>query len=125
MKPLEELLNTEKGRLLFDLFPQEIPAVLQYVNNLSLTIIEEKEIIRTHWQEGLISFDLWLDLAVQAEHIINKYGRQLEQSSSLFSDQLFDSYLAAFMVHCLIQFTTISKHPNRKFCLAVDLLFNP
>lgn len=125
MKPLEQLLNVEKGKLLFELFPEDMPAVLQYAKSMSLTIQEEQEKIHLNWQNGLMSFDLWLSLAIQAEQVINKYGRQLEKSSSLFSDQLFDGYLAAYMAHCLIQFTTISKHPNRKFCLAVDLLFNP
>jgi len=125
MKPLAQLLNAEKGRLLFELFPQEMPAALQYIQNLSLTIQEEQETIRPTWQDGLLSFDLWLSLAAVTERLIRKYGKQLEKSSKLFSEQLFEGYQAVYMAHCLIQFTTISKHSNRKFCIAVDLLFNP
>lgn len=123
MKPLEQLINTEKAALLFQLFPAEIPAFLEYVSNMNDTLKEEQERQRENWQ-GLITFELWMQLVNQAEQTIAKYGRQLHKSHRLFSEQLFDGNLAIYLIHCLISYVGIRKHDNAKFVLAVNLLFN-
>ena len=46
MKPLENLINVEKARLLHELFTQEIPALLEYTNNMCLTIQEDEQLAR-------------------------------------------------------------------------------
>ncbi|MCO5238907.1 MAG: hypothetical protein M9904_02520 [Chitinophagaceae bacterium] len=125
MKPLEDLINVEKARLLHELFPQEIPALLEYTNNMCLTILEDEQAIRNQWKNGLLTVEAWLSFVEEVRNKIGKYGKRLHTQSRLFADQLFDGYTALYMVHCMLSYTSIRKHSNHKFVLAIDLLFNP
>jgi len=125
MKPLEQLINVEKARLLHQLFPQEIPALLAYTGNLCKTIQEEEQLLRSQWDNGLFTVDAWLSFVNEVGNKINRYGERLHTQSRLFADQLFDGYLALYMVHSLTQYTTIRQHDNHKFVQAIDLLFHP
>ena len=125
MKPLEQLINVEKAKLLHQLFPQEIPALLAYTSSLCSTILEEEQLLRSKWDNGLFTVEAWLSFVKEVGSKINRYGKRLYTQSRLFADQLFDGYLALYMVHCLTIYTTIRKHSDSKFVLAVDLLFNP
>jgi len=124
MKTIDSLTNVEKAKLLHQLFPSAIPALLEFVQGMGDGIREDEQKQRELWEHGLFGFDFWLTLIADADRKIKKYGRQLEKSSSLFSDQLFDGYLALYLVHCLMIYTTMRVHPNPKFTKAVDLLFN-
>ena len=124
MKPLEQLNNVERAKLLHGLFPSEIPAFLKYVTGMSMTIDEEQETLKTKWENQLFAFDFWLTLARQTDRKITQYGIKLEKSSGLFADQLFDGYSALYLSHCLCQYTKERKHPNQKFASAVELLFS-
>ena len=125
MKPLEDLINVEKARLLHELFPQEMPALLEYTNNMCLTILEDEQAIRNQWENGLLTVEAWLSFVEEVRNKIGKYGKRLHTQSRLFADQLFDGYTALYMAHCMLSYTTIRKHSNYKFVLAIDLLFNP
>jgi hypothetical protein len=124
MKPLDKCTNTEKARLLHQLFPNEIPELLQFVQGVCKTIQEDEQSNRTAWKNGLFTLDFWFSLVNEIDAKIKQFGKQLHRSSYVFADQLFDSYLAYYMVHCLLLFTTVQQHPNRAFTKAVDLLFN-
>jgi hypothetical protein len=123
MKSLEELINVEKGRLLHQLFPAEIPAFLQFVASMSQTIEEEQKRIKPKWDNGIFDFDFWRSLSQEAAKKITQYGKRLHTNGRLFGDQLFDGYTAVYLSHCLIQYTQPRKHSNEKFSLAVQLLF--
>ncbi|WP_423147853.1 hypothetical protein [Rubrolithibacter danxiaensis] len=125
MKPLSNLTNIEKAKLLHQLFPDEIPALLEFVQNMCVTIKEQEQLHREQWENGLFSFDFWLSQLYEAEQKINHYGIRLSKSVQLFADQLFEGYLAVYLVHCLMVYTTTRQHPNIRFAKAVDLLFNP
>jgi hypothetical protein len=125
MKPLENLINVEKARLLHELFPQEIPALLEYTNNICLTIQEDEQLTRNQWENGLLTVEAWLSFVEEVRSKIDKYGKRLHTQSRLFADQLFDGYTALYMVHCMTLYTTTRKHSNHKFVLAINLLFNP
>ncbi|MBS1528406.1 MAG: hypothetical protein JST19_22355 [Bacteroidetes bacterium] len=126
MKALTDLINVEKARLLYDLFPQEIPAFVEFTKGFCRTVQEEQERYRSDWpQNHMFTFDFWLSLAVQMEQIIEKYGSRLHKSGKLFSDQLFGGwdYSFLFTIHCLTVYVTAREHDNQKFSLAVNLLF--
>lgn len=123
MKPLNNLNNVERAKLLHELFPNEIPAILKFVKSLSITIEEEKAMLSRKWDNQLFSFAFWLSLAKDAEKKIDQYGEKLHKSSRLFADQLFDGYAALYLAHCLIQLTSQQEHENKKFVKAVELLF--
>jgi hypothetical protein len=80
---------------------------------------------RKHWDGGFMSFDYWLSLIVQVEAKINRYGSRLHTSSKLFSDQLFENYLALYTNHAISTYVKVMEHPNPKFTMAVELIFNP
>ncbi len=125
MKTLNSFTNVDKAKLLHELFPDEIPAFIEFTKGMCATIKEHEQAHRDKWENGLFGFDFWLSLINDAERKIKQYGTKLEKSSKLFSDQLFDGYLAIYSHHCLTVYTTVRQHPNRKFVVAVDLLFNP
>lgn len=110
--------------MLHELFPQEIPALLEYTDNMCLTIQEDEQLIRSQWENGLLTVEAWLSFVEEVRNKINKYGKRLHTHSRLFADQLFDGYVALYMVHCMTLYTTVRKHSNPKFTLAIDLLFN-
>ncbi|MBS1738266.1 MAG: hypothetical protein JSS98_16920 [Bacteroidetes bacterium] len=125
MKPLENLVNVEKARLLHELFPQEIPALLRYTNNMCITIQKDEQLTWNQRENGLLTVEAWLSFVEEVRSKIDKYGKRLHTQSRLFADQLFDGYTALYMVHCMTLYTATRKHSNRKFMLAIDLLFNP
>ncbi|MXN91116.1 hypothetical protein GR160_07720 [Flavobacterium sp. Sd200] len=124
MKTLKQMNNVEKARVLHTWFPDEIPALLETMQGMSETILQNEAQHRAGWEEGLFGFDFWLQLAGQAERIIQLYGKGLHKKGRLFSDQLFDHYQAIYTVHCLIAFAKTRQLANRKFFLATDLLFD-
>lgn len=81
MKPLNNLNNVERAKLLHELFPDEIPAILEYVKSLSVTIEEEREMLNSKWDNQLFSFAFWLSLVKDAEKKIDQYGVKLHKSS--------------------------------------------
>lgn len=125
MKPLHQFTNVDKARLLHQLFPQEMPALLDFIKGFGESIEENHEMHRRKWGHQLFHFDDWLNIATNTVLRIKKYGVQLHKSPNVFADQLFDVPNVFFMVDCIIKYVTIRKHPNEKFTKAVDLLFNP
>ena len=124
MKALKYLTNADKAILLHQLFPEEIPALLEFIKNMSISLIKEQVHHRKSWDNNLFSFDQWLLLVGQTVGIIDGYGKKLHRRHRLFSDQLFDGYIACYTNHCVTVFATTTEHRNRKFIQAIQLLFN-
>jgi hypothetical protein len=124
MKPLDKLSNMERARLLHQLFPAEIPALIEFTLSMCETVPEEKEMIVKRWEHTTISFSMLLQLAESVKANILKYGDAIHTSSRLFAEQLFLGYRAFFMVYCLEQFTKTKKHPNERFAQMAAILFN-
>ncbi|MCQ6958402.1 hypothetical protein [Mucilaginibacter aquariorum] len=125
MQPLRALNNVQKARLLHALFLSEIPAFLTYTQQLCTCMRENPEEVRKVWVNQLFGVDFWFSLAEEANRKIKQYHKQLEKSSAVFSDQLFDGYGALFLNHCLTTYAEKGELSDPKFKTAVDLLFNP
>ncbi|MCR8560323.1 hypothetical protein KXD93_21905 [Mucilaginibacter sp. BJC16-A38] len=125
MQPLRAMNNVQKARLLHALLMHEIPAFLVYTQQLSTYMRENPDEVRRVWVNQLFGVDFWFQLADEADRKIKRYGRQLEKSSAVFSDQLFDGYSALYLNHCLTTYTEQGKHTDPKFKTAVELFFNP
>jgi hypothetical protein len=125
MQPLSALNNVQKARLLHALLLHEIPTFLNYTQQLSTYMRENPDEVRKVWVNQLFGVDFWFQLAEEADRKIKQYGRQLEKSSAVFSDQLFDGYGALYLNHCLTTYTEQGKHTDPKFKTAVELFFNP
>ncbi|MBN8718013.1 MAG: hypothetical protein J0H85_01100 [Sediminibacterium magnilacihabitans] len=85
-------------------------------------IDRNKDSIKAHWENGLLTADFWFTLSGNANRIIDKYGAKLEKSSRLFAEQLFDGYTAIYTVDCIVKYAS-SKTDNKKFKNAVAMLF--
>lgn len=125
MKTLREMTNLDKAVLLHQLFPQHMPKLVDFIAEFSAAIREDEVRNRKHWDGGFMSFDYWLSLIVQVEAKIKKYGERLHTSSKLFSDQLFENYLALFTNHAISTYVKVIDHADPKFTMAVELIFNP
>jgi hypothetical protein len=125
MNPLKELNNVQKARLLHALFHAEIPTFLTYTQNLCTYMRENPDKVREVWVDQLFGVDFWFQLAEEANRKIKQYGKQLEKSSAVFSDQLFDGYGALFLNHCLTTYAEKGNPADSKFKTAVDLFINP
>lgn len=122
MKSLEQLTNVDKARLLHELFPAEVPAVLLYAKEICTLIDKDKDTIQADWKNGLLTADFWFTLSNNANRTMEKYGNKLEKSSRLFADQLFDGYAALFAVECIVKYAS-QRSDNKKFIKAVEILF--
>ena len=107
-------------------FPRTGQGILDSLAAAHAFLNENEETLRSTWENTLLPFDFWLQLAEQAREIINHYGQKLAKSTSLFADQLFDGYLAIFTTDCIVKHASgVPPLPeNERFGLAVKLLFN-
>jgi len=123
MNSLEQLTNVERAKLLFDLFKDKIPGFLKFTKNTVVVLLEREAEHRLSWENKLFTFDFWLSLATCIEEKISRFGKSMERSGFIFSEQLFDGYHALFMTHCLEQYCKVNSPKNEKFVKAVELLF--
>lgn len=126
MKALVNFDNIAKARLLHELFPNEIPALLDNIKEVCADLKTNEYVYRGLWDFGLMTFDAWLLLAENAEKIIIKQRSQLIKSSKVFSEQLFHSfdYTVLFVNDRIVKYA-LEMDEQSKFRRAVDLLFNP
>jgi hypothetical protein len=123
MQPLKMLTNVQKARLLHSLLINEIPDFLGYLNELTETVLNDRERITAEWKDQFFGVDFWFELAEQVQKVMAKYPKDLYKSANVFADQLFDGYTAIFTVHGLTQYVALGRHTEPKFKPAVELLF--
>lgn len=118
--------NVDKGKLLAALFPEQVQGILGSLTAAHAFLNENEETLRSTWENTLLPFDFWMQLAEQAHSIIRNYGQKLTKSTSLFSDQLFDGYLAILTIDCIVKQAAALPHlpENRRYGLAVRMLFD-
>lgn len=125
MKALTQFTNVDKAALLHQLFPEEIPALLEFITGMCQSIKEDEALNRKAWDARFMSFDYWLTLTNQAEDLIKLKKSLMIKSYKVFSEQLFSGYTAIYVNHCICVYTKTKVHPNPKFSLAVQLIFHP
>ncbi|MDB5118358.1 MAG: hypothetical protein JWQ79_3850 [Mucilaginibacter sp.] len=124
MKTIDQLMNVDKAKIMFDLFRNEISEFLKYAQAIADKVTNDKEKLLANWTNPFLSYHQWLQLAERVNGVIKKYGKNLAKSGNLFADQLFDGYLAIFSNHCLEQYS-INKARSPKFKLAISLFYLP
>lgn len=123
MQPLNMMNNVAKARLLHSLLRIEIPEFLGYLRGLTETILNDKDRIRTEWDNGFLSPDMWFELAERVQAVMARYPKDLYKSPNVFADQLFHGHLAIFTRHALTTYIGQDKQTDPKFKPAVELLF--
>lgn len=126
MTALSNLNNIGKAKLLHELFPDEIPQLLDHIKNVCADLKANKEAYQSTWDFGLMTFDTWLSLAEKAETLIDRHRTNMIKSSKTFSEQLFHSYdyTVLFVNDRIVKYAE-GKSENSKFKQAVALLYNP
>lgn len=124
IQPIHQLNNVQKARLLHALFLDEVPGFLRYISEMSAYMAAHPDEVRTQWTNAFFGVDLWFGLAADAAAKVKRYGKQLEKSSALFADQLFDGNGAIYLNHCLSEYGK-QESCDPKFKLAIDLFINP
>ncbi|WP_237088332.1 hypothetical protein [Nubsella zeaxanthinifaciens] len=122
MKALAQFDNRDKLRLLHDLFPEEITALLDHLLAVCSDFKENREVYAKEWNNDFMPFDYWMNLSEEAEAILKKYRTDMVRSSRVFSDQLSFTYAVIFVNDRIVKYAE-SHSDNEKFTQAVALLF--
>ena len=122
MKPVNKLTPIEKAELLFELFPQEMPGLIEFSRALTQSIIDNPEEMKKS-MNLLHSTPFWFQLVHKAKINFDTYGNSLAEIATLFSKLLFDKYDHIYGSYCLHQYLIEEKWTNRKFRDAIMLLF--
>ena len=123
MKPLDELTTQEKAKLLHELFPEEMSALIEFIQETCSMIEREKDIIKLEWENQLLTAEFWFDLSAKVNDIIEQHGNKLGKSSRFFSNQFFNGPVVILIVDCISKYGS-AKANHAKFAKAVELLFN-
>lgn len=121
MKPLQNLNNVEKGKLLAALFPEQMQGILESLQQAWQYLTDNEDAIRSEWDNSFIPFEFWYRVAGNVADAIVRNGKSLTKSSSLFADHLFDGHNALFTIDCIVKQAKHSENP--KYRQAVALLF--
>lgn len=122
MKTLQMMNNVEKGKMLADLFPDELKGILEAIHQITAMMTENKDEIVANWDNGFITVGMWYRLAQAVNISIKKCGNKL-LSSSRFAHELFDGYCAIFTIHCIMTYAKREREGS-KFWHMVNALFN-
>lgn len=118
MKPLT---NTDKAKLLHELFPEEMPMLLDDMKTFCTDFIRFQDDHRKNWS-GIMHFDLWLYFAEEIAGLIRKHRIPMLKSSRVFSEQLCFSYAVLLVNDRIIKYAEKNSR-NLKFRLAIELLY--
>src|SRR5689334_463979 len=99
MKPLRTMNNVEKAKLLFELFPDEMPQFISVMEEITQTVLKDPEALRDKWEGQILTVEFWVELANTAIQIKQKYRTRISKDSKLFADKLFNGYQALFSAH--------------------------
>ncbi|MFP3596945.1 hypothetical protein [Chryseobacterium sp. SIMBA_029] len=123
MKSLERMNNVEKGKMLADLLPEELPNITLFISKEIERFLKNEEQNKSAWKGTLITANFWYSLVRNVENAIQKCGSRLHTNHRWFADQLFDGYNALFTIHCLIEYTATTQC-NPKLKLGIHFLFD-
>lgn len=122
MKPLNKMDNVDRGRLLADLLPLELPKIIQYIETEAEQMCSNEQFIRSHWAGVLCTADFWFSLVANVDKRIKKCGSRLHTRHGWFADQLFDGYDALFTLYCLQEYA-IKTECSHQLTQAIHLIF--
>jgi hypothetical protein len=123
MKPLNKLSNVERAKLLFELFPEEMPKFRSFMIELTEAIITDPAKLKSKAIDQIHTTEFWQELVNTAQRRLGQYGKRLAKRSRLFSEQFFDGYDSIYAAYCLHQYIIKDEGLNRKFRNAVLLFF--
>ena len=121
MKAITQMNNVEKGKLLADLFPEEMEGMVDAIKGAFDYLMDNEAEVRREWDTNLLPTDFWFRTAKQVGNAIELQGARMVKKPRVFADQLFDGYNALFTVDTLVRYRIVSD--NKKFQYAIQMLF--
>jgi hypothetical protein len=120
MNSYADLSNTARARILCQLFPDQIPAVLAFIAQQTAALLNNPTCFKAQHDERLFSFNRLLSLAREVKNCMHQ-GRRKDPSGLFIS--LFDGYRACYTGHLLIRYAVENQLGHERFAIAVRLLF--
>lgn len=121
MKPIYRLSLKDKIKILYSLFPEEIPKYISYLKNCAVETIDDSEEIARGWGNNVIQHGYWTFLADRTFDCLRRYGDSFNHCGKLFAKRLFKDRVCLFTLHTLMQYVETEDCPP-KFAMAVRLL---
>jgi hypothetical protein len=122
MIALKKMNNVEKGKLLADLLPEELPNISAFIKQRVAWFTQHETEIKEGWKNCLFTANFWYQLVQQIDHCLKQYGNQIHNNHRLFADQLFNGYDALFTVDCLVKYAE-KEECKPKLKEAIHFLF--
>lgn len=118
---LNLMTNVDKGQLLFSMFPEQIPTIIEHVKNFCQMIIESEGKIEDGWTNGLITPSFWINNAKIVKGICEAQAANIRKKSpSYIADQMFSDLRALTTVDAICK---MKKTEDAKLRTAIHLLF--
>jgi hypothetical protein len=89
MNPVHTLTGSEKARLLYNLFPNEMQALLKNIGEFCAHFSEHQETYLKDWTNGFMPFDYWLSLSEETAGLLKRHTSSMAKSSKVFSEHLY------------------------------------
>lgn len=118
---MHQLNNMEKGKLLADLFPEELPGILDAIPLIHGVLSQNKADIASKWNNPFMTCDSWCRLADGVNTVVAEQGTKLLKSRQ-FSNELFDGYYAFFTIDCIVKYAE-KERKGSNFHHLVNALF--
>lgn len=122
MKTLERLNNVEKGKLLADLLPEELPNIIRFMEQEIKQFLQNETEIKSNWKGTLVTAGFWFGVVRNIENAMKKCGNKLHKNHRWFADQLFDGYNALFTIYCLVEYS-LKEDCNPKLKQGIHFFF--
>lgn len=122
MKALNKMFNCDKGKLLADLFPEELKNITDFLENAIQDFLINEEKVKEDWKPSIISVHFWYRLIGNINSALHENGKRIYKIKSVFVDQLFDGYDALVTIHCLLLYAN-NEQCDPKLKRAIHLIF--
>ena len=121
MRPLKDLTNVDKAKLLHQLFPDDINHMLTFLVDSANMILNNPTLMPQDWNHK-IALTTWQEQAGILKEKINEHRAQMLKESDCFAAALFKGYLDFFPIQCLKDYTLLT--PHQKLADAIELFFD-
>lgn len=122
MKAFYKMNNNEKARLIADLFPDDLPAMVDTIKATCIHFKNNEEALRRDWA-STFSVDFWFEIISDLSEIFSEANSELLKSHRIyFAGMLFDGYRTLVSVYALYKFSE-TNGCSLSLKKAIQLLF--
>lgn len=122
MHTLRQMSYEEKARLMHQLLPEQMPALVNFIAEMGRAIREDETRNRRQWKNTGLRFDVWLTLADEVGVRIYRNGRWMHKRCKVFASELFVEPVSLFTLHCIEVYRKTNRLDD-KLELLLRLLF--